>query len=640
MVNNGGASVSVIGKLPETAVQSLPSGLLQLSLNAISSNTLVMTFNGVEYTESAGSGNVFGAWSLSGFAEDSNGYYEGSSTPISIGNTILLSNSLTIDPAPAAASLTPSNAILYIGQHETYNVILSGGTGTFTANLIYVSGPSGATVNSITAGNVIQSLTGQSAGTVTFSSFNSFSTNGIYTFNVVATDTGTSTPFVFNSISNTITVSNTPTGTTTTPATDTLDIGQNVIISTTLSGGFGPFTANLVYSNNGVVANTITGISSGGTANLNFVSSYVGSFTFNVVVTDTGTPTPYIFNAPGSSVITVSQPTTTTISSGGGGGPPITYNISISDNVNSFSHSNVPVLTVYITSGTSVSSQSSYNQDQLPAFVSHNGNRQAQLNFACSFVLSNGTEYTYDHFIFGLGYNYACNQNATVYGVGNFTAYYRVTGRNAITTTVTTTTVTTTTVTTTTVPSSIIATSNATVSVSRTQSQSLNFIHYNIQIMVYSNFSSSRNVTVHVSNSTSTAPNAPANYTIINAYNITARNTTLTVTVHYPCSLPSGRIAQYIYLNGAWTKITPFTVNAAACTVMFSMPGDHVVGVFEAPSPATTLPTTVAPTTVATTTIPYAPHQSSIYIYAAIIIVIIIIALGVAYALSRPRRRR
>jgi len=134
------------------------------------------------------------------FAKDNgtNIYYYGS-------NTVLLSNTLIINPTPTATFLTSSNATLDLGQYETYNAILTGGTSPFTANLIYVSGLSGATMDGKEAGSVIQSLTSSSAGTVTFSSFNSFSTTGSYTFTVVATDSA-STPDVFNSISNIIIV--------------------------------------------------------------------------------------------------------------------------------------------------------------------------------------------------------------------------------------------------------------------------------------------------------------------------------------------------------------------------------------------------------------------------------------------------
>jgi len=93
----------------------------------------------------------------------------------------IYSSTFTIHSTPAATSLTPSNTILDSGQYEVYKVVISGGTGPFTDNLIYVSGPSGATVNGVLPGNVVESLTGQSSGTLTFTSFNSFSTNGLYT---------------------------------------------------------------------------------------------------------------------------------------------------------------------------------------------------------------------------------------------------------------------------------------------------------------------------------------------------------------------------------------------------------------------------------------------------------------------------
>jgi len=229
----------------------------------------------------------------------------------------IYSSTFTIHSTPAATSLTPSNTILDSGQYEVYKVVISGGKGPFTANLIYVSGPSGATVNSVLPGNVVESLTGQSGGTLTFPSFNSFSTTGLYTFNVIATDTGTTTPYVFNSTTNTITVNSamtTPSISPTSPAT--YSSGSTVTFSTSFTGGTPPYTYNwlVVNSITGVLlANALyTGVSATSNSFAWTIPSADNGNTVvaNVIVTDSAS-TPVTVNSTKSGVITISSATCT-----------------------------------------------------------------------------------------------------------------------------------------------------------------------------------------------------------------------------------------------------------------------------------------------------------------------------------------
>src|SRR5208283_2514448 len=100
------------------------------------------------------------------------------------------------------------------------------------------------TVNLMIGGVVANTLKGQSAGTLTFGS--NIPVAGSDTFNVVATDTGTSSAFVFNSVGNTITVNTAPTLTLPLASNTVIDSGQSVTFNTILAGGTGPFTVNLV----------------------------------------------------------------------------------------------------------------------------------------------------------------------------------------------------------------------------------------------------------------------------------------------------------------------------------------------------------------------------------------------------------
>ena len=108
-------------------------------------------------------------------------------------NTAIGTDLITVNTAPGLASLTPTNVLMDSGQSTTYSVVLSGGTGSFTVNLINVG-----------TNTVVSSLTGKSDGTITFPA--NIPAAGTQTFNVVATDTGTYSPYVFASASNAIVV--------------------------------------------------------------------------------------------------------------------------------------------------------------------------------------------------------------------------------------------------------------------------------------------------------------------------------------------------------------------------------------------------------------------------------------------------
>ena len=129
VANSGGSTISVISNLPETAVQTLSTtetnnGLLQMTINVASSNTLTFTFNGIRYTETTGSANtVYGTWSLSAFAQDNstNIYMYGS-------NNIVLSNTIIIEPTPPTIELAnsiTSNIINLVANSASDNALIT-----------------------------------------------------------------------------------------------------------------------------------------------------------------------------------------------------------------------------------------------------------------------------------------------------------------------------------------------------------------------------------------------------------------------------------------------------------------------------------------------------------------------------------
>jgi hypothetical protein len=124
----------------------------------------------------------------------------------------------------------------------------------------------------------------------------------------------------------------------------------------------------------------------------------------------------------------------------------------------------------------------------------------------------------------------------------------------------------------------------------------------------------------------------PSNLTEIIALNVTVNESAaVNATVHYPCSIPSSRIAPFILRNGsAWSAITPFEVDAASCAVTFAVPSDPVVGLFEVPASSVT------------SAIPVVSKASEIrngILYAAVAVIVLLLVLAIAFHRHKRRRR-
>jgi len=129
------------------------------------------------------------------------------------------SANIVVNPTPTI-TLTPSNTVLDSSQTEIYTMTVSSGTGPFNVELYNITGSK--TVNS-----VIISSPGES-NTISFI-VNSPTSVNTFTYNAIATDTGTATPYVFSSSSNTITV-NPKLLVSISPTSNTLDVGQTLTL--------------------------------------------------------------------------------------------------------------------------------------------------------------------------------------------------------------------------------------------------------------------------------------------------------------------------------------------------------------------------------------------------------------------------
>ena len=99
--------------IPQTNNQPLPgsgySHTMQLTVNAFSSNALLLTFNGVRYIESSGSNDIFGNYGISAYVNDS-------TSPIY--QTIIMSNTLKVNPALDGKLFTASNSYIDNTQYK------------------------------------------------------------------------------------------------------------------------------------------------------------------------------------------------------------------------------------------------------------------------------------------------------------------------------------------------------------------------------------------------------------------------------------------------------------------------------------------------------------------------------------------
>ena len=243
--NGGSGTVNVIA-IPDSVQNSLSTiqtsnGLLQLTINAISSTSVSFRFNGITYTQTPlNSKTIYGTYTLYGSANEI------------VQFTSPISNTLTINPALTVPTLSVSNTpTVTAGGIEVFTANgFAGGSGPYTYNFQVVNSVDGTLLanmlitNAITSNSFTWSVPSADAG-------NTFKAN------VIITDSAT-TPVIVNSIYSatvTITSAYTPPTTPTLTLSNTLiDQGQSILFTANgFSGGTGP------YSYNYQIVNSITG---------------------------------------------------------------------------------------------------------------------------------------------------------------------------------------------------------------------------------------------------------------------------------------------------------------------------------------------------------------------------------------------
>ncbi len=224
--------------------------------------------------------------------------------------------SITVDSVPTV-TISPSISSIDSGQSITLTSSVSGGTAQF----IYSWSVNGNPMNIV-----------NTATSVSFSE----ATSGTYVVWLNVTDTGTYSAFVFSTTAR-VTVYAAP-AISVQPTSSTIDSGQSVTLTSTVSGGTGTFSWSLFTSSNSVVA-------SGAGATASYQLSPTTTTSYYFVFTDTGVTlgaTPAATATSNQATITVNTQPTVTITPSSSQidvGQTISLTSSISGGSGSFSYS-------------------------------------------------------------------------------------------------------------------------------------------------------------------------------------------------------------------------------------------------------------------------------------------------------------
>lgn len=105
-----------------------------------------------------------------------------------------------------------------------------------------------------------------------------------------------------------------------TPSLTIINAGQTETYTVSVTGGTAPFDIELYnVSGTSQQGHNVIIQSSGGTNSISFITSVIGTFTYNAIATDDGTSAIYVFNSS-NSTITVQSGVSKTGGGGGGGG--------------------------------------------------------------------------------------------------------------------------------------------------------------------------------------------------------------------------------------------------------------------------------------------------------------------------------
>jgi hypothetical protein len=488
-------------------------------------------------------------------------------------STATATSTINVYPQPSV-TLTPSNTVLDSGQTETYTITVYNGIGPFNVELYNITG------SEVQVSNVIISSPGGS-NTLAFT-VNSPTSGNTFEYNAIVTDNGASTPYVFNSISNTITVDTAPYITLTVTPANSLMYGTPFTVNAVINGGTGNFAVYWFVNGNALPSNSVTVISANTQTSNTMVLAANGVYAYTVEANDIGTSSVYSTEAANTVLIYINNTLTASLA----GNPGTTYYqqpVTITFN-------GVPTIN---------------NQSPWELFV--NGALYGKTKSKITWSENDASVGTYSFLFENPGNNnYTSNSIST-----SLSIIYMPSGVSVITKTTTTTT----TVPTTTIPPPAVTNgtaANISRIVSATSPLEIKFANEQATIRISTSSRAPTPIIVYLSNATSAAPKPPSNYTVLKALNLTvSANVSISVNISmaYPCSTPAPSVAPFIYKNGTWTQIPNYVVNTTECIVVFSVPSDPLVALLSNIHTATTATVTTSTTTstIPTTTIAAPP---------------------------------
>lgn len=505
--------------------------------------------------------------------------------------------------APTVTIGSVSNSIVDQGQYQSVLATESGGSASsFTYNFFVVNSVKTTTIVNALIYSAVSSTTQLADWYVGANE----PTNSPIGVNVVLSD-GTSTVNSIYSTYNAYPKLQTPT---LSLSNSLIDSGQYALVTPTIMGGAPNYVQNIIISNSISLKpiNSVQVTASSGTAELLYFPSWYAGNTLevNIVVTDSATTNsvvnsiyvPLGFNSilqtptisPSAAQSNTTGQTVTFSAYEAGGTLPYTYNFIVYNSATNTLVANMltpsnsfPYMLLSGESGTTLYAN---------VFITDSANTAVTVNSVLSGVITVSAATTTTVPPCGGG---ICGSGGT--GVSTTIP---------IITTVQTTTQPTTTLQPTT--SQIVTTVQnekiyITVSPAENQTEQMCNGKSNSYVVDYQSIGTKFTVnpetlscfTVNAVNVTSITNVSNPNFTKVIEINLTVgtSNASVNATISYPCSIKSSQIAPFILRNGTWTAVTPFIVNATACTVSFAVPDDPIIALFETPTITTTIISTV-----------------------------------------------
>jgi hypothetical protein len=530
------------------------------------------------------------------------------------------------------ASNTPS---IDVGQTENFTVSVTGSSGPYTFNIIVYNaitnlpiGENDLITSSTTASNsFVWSIPATLAG------------NTIYA-NVLVTNTLAT---IANSINTPAITVNSILGTPSiTSVTTPIDAGQTETVAASISSVIGTGSGNIITFN--LLANSGSGYASAGATCSNTISTVscayspsAGTYTYEVTATDEASSPAIATSAASGSVTVAATPAITITPSSnpvivgnpayGGTNPTETYTLTVSSGgVGSFN------IEFYNVSGSDqLGSNVVIASPGGSATISFPVYSVGSLTFnALATDQGTASPYVFNSVSSTLSINQYTTQSIGSSGAGG--------GVTPITSSITSTSTASSTVpaTTTVLPYSVY-------NISSVKPTLVNVSQDATTISLLSNVPTSAELTVTNVTGSVTPPPSYKALIVLNVSTVSPANVTTTLTMAYPCSLPSDEVAPYKLTANGWSEISTFSVNAASCSITFAKPSDQVVGLFQYQQPTTTVmaTTSLATTTALVNATPITqPQSKGGYILAVIIIVVIIAAILTWYLSGRKNSKR